>query len=174
MPLAVIAMLVISLLESTFVLPAHLAHDQNLFTRIIGIVFYVFKPLVFVLTWINRKACAGLEWLIERFYQPLLYYSLNNKVIVVCAMLLTGARLAPQSRFPMERPVIFLKKQQRICGKPSLKLIESFRNRRPRIFQADIHRWWVIFTKKLAQAEIHYGAQLALPTAATLRRYQFC
>ena len=87
MPLAVIAMLVISLLESTFVLPAHLAHDQNLFTRIIGIVFYVFKPLVFVLTWINRKACAGLEWLIERFYQPLLYYSLNNKVVVVCAML---------------------------------------------------------------------------------------
>ncbi len=87
MPLAVIAMLVISLLESTFVLPAHLAHDENLFTKTLGIVFYVFKPFIVVLTWINRKASGGLQWLIDCFYQPLLYYSLNNKLVVVCAML---------------------------------------------------------------------------------------
>ena len=33
MPLAVIGMLIISLLESTFVLPVHLSHDNNLFFR---------------------------------------------------------------------------------------------------------------------------------------------
>ncbi len=87
MPLAVIAMLVISLLESTFVLPAHLAHDDNLFTKIIGLVFYIFKPVVVVLAWVNQRASAGLAWVIDRLYSPLLYYCLNNKPVVVCSML---------------------------------------------------------------------------------------
>ena len=86
MPLAVIAMLVISLLESAFVLPAHLAHDENLFTKAIGSIFYVFKPLVWVLQWVNGKASGGLAWVIDRFYQPLLYFCLNYKPIVVSSM----------------------------------------------------------------------------------------
>ena len=82
MPLAVIAMLVISLAESTFVLPAHLAHDDNLFTRTLGHIFYIFKPLIHVLKFLNRWATAGLNFVIDRFYDPLLAFSLNFKPIV--------------------------------------------------------------------------------------------
>ena len=56
MPIAVIAMLVISLVESTFILPAHLAHDNNLFMRTLSSLFYLFRPLVWVLKSINQLA----------------------------------------------------------------------------------------------------------------------
>jgi len=88
MPLAVIAMLVISLLESTFVLPAHLAHDDNLLTKTLGLVFYIFKPLVFILQLLNRKATAGLAFVIDRLYDPLLALSLNYKPIVYGGIIL--------------------------------------------------------------------------------------
>ena len=52
MPLAVIGMLIISLLESTFVLPVHLSHD-NLFFRSLS---WLLSPLSFTL--------KGFNWLI--------------------------------------------------------------------------------------------------------------
>ena len=88
MPLAVIAMLVISLLESTFVLPAHLAHDDNLFTKTLGLIFYIFKPLIYVLKFLNRHATAGLTYVIERLYDPLLAFSLNFKPMAVSSLVL--------------------------------------------------------------------------------------
>ena len=108
MPVAVIAMLVISLIESAFILPSHLAHDDNLFMKIIGVVLYVFKPLVVVLAWLNKIAAAGMSGAIERWYQPLLRFSLHNKSIVlatVFAMMLFAGGLvysgiAPFSMFP--------------------------------------------------------------------------
>ena len=93
MPLAVIAMLVISLLESTFVLPAHLAHEDNLLTKTLGLVFYVFKPLVRLHGWVNRRASAGLEFVIEKLYQPVLYLALNFKVVVVALTLCSAILL---------------------------------------------------------------------------------
>lgn len=88
MPLAVIAMLVISLLESTFVLPAHLAHDDNLFTKTIGLVFYIFKPLISVLKVLNRIATSSLSFVIHRIYDPVLAFSLNFKPIVYACVIL--------------------------------------------------------------------------------------
>ena len=82
-PVAVIAMLVISLVESTFILPAHLAHENNLFMRMIGATLYVFKPLIVVFKKVNGWAAVFTEWSINRFYQPLLFWSLNNKRIVL-------------------------------------------------------------------------------------------
>ena len=93
MPLAVIAMLVISLLESTFVLPAHLAHEDNLVTKTLGVVFYVFKPLIRIHGWINRRAIAGLDFVIDKLYQPALYLALNFKVYVVAMMICSAILL---------------------------------------------------------------------------------
>ena len=88
MPLAVIAMLVISLLESAFVLPAHLAHDDNLFTKTLGIVFYIFKPLIGILNFLNRMATRGLNFIIDKLYSPLLALCLNFKLVVYCLIAL--------------------------------------------------------------------------------------
>ena len=87
MPVVVIAMLAISLVESTFILPAHLAHDNNLFMRFVGLVFYALKPFTLVLTAINKAASQSMNLAIEKFYQPLLYWSLRHKPIVLSAVL---------------------------------------------------------------------------------------
>ena len=87
MPVVVIAMLAISLIESTFILPSHLAHDNNLFMRFIGLVFYALKPLAGVLAAINRTASGSMNWAIENFYQPLLRWSLTNKPIVLASVM---------------------------------------------------------------------------------------
>jgi len=101
-------MLVISLFESAFILPSHLAHDDNLFMRIVGVVLYVFKPLIFCATWLNKKAAAGMAGTIENLYQPLLRFSLHNKSIVLASVLammffavgLIMSGIAPFSMFP--------------------------------------------------------------------------
>ena len=104
MPVAVIAMLVISLIESTFILPAHLAHENNLFMKMIGLVLYVFKPLISVFKIVNKSASSMMDWAIEKFYQPLLFWSLRNKRIVlatVTAGLLFSAGLVASGIAPM-------------------------------------------------------------------------
>ncbi len=108
MPVAVIAMLVISLIESTFILPSHLAHQNNLFMRIVGLVLYVFKPLTYVLTTVNHYASSLLDWGVQRFYQPVLIWSLHNKpvviatafaILLICGGMVLGG-LAPFGFFP--------------------------------------------------------------------------
>ena len=108
MPLAVIAMLFISLVESMFILPAHLAHDQNLFMRLIAIVFYVFKPLIWLFTKLNTIASGAMEKTISNFYVPALQFCLNNRSITLASGLafgilcagLVAAGLAPVKLFP--------------------------------------------------------------------------
>ena len=87
MPVAVIAMLVISLIESTFILPAHLSHDKNLFMRAMGVIFYVFKPLLKVFEKVNRFSSRGMELTIDYLYEPLLAWSLRHKSIVISTVL---------------------------------------------------------------------------------------
>ena len=94
MPVAVIAMLIISLFESMFILPAHLAHENNLFLRVTGIALYIFKPLLWVFEWVNRKAATGLNFVIERLYQPLLGFCLVNKPIVLATLFTSAALVA--------------------------------------------------------------------------------
>ncbi len=90
MPIAVIAMLIISLIESTFILPAHLSHDNNLFLRLVGLVLYVFKPLVAVHSFVNRRATAAMDWCINSAYGPLLKWSLRNKLATLSGALMFG------------------------------------------------------------------------------------
>lgn len=108
MPVAVIAMLVISLIESTFILPAHLAHENNLFIRMVGVCLYIFKPLTYVHRAVNRRASGAMQWCIDRLYAPALKWSLRNKPVVlsiaasflmVCVGLVIG-EIAPFGFFP--------------------------------------------------------------------------
>ena len=86
MPVAVVAMLVISLIESTFILPSHLAHENNLFLKVMGTLFFVFTPLTWVLKRINVSASKLMDLAVRRFYQPLLHWSLHNKRIVLAVV----------------------------------------------------------------------------------------
>ncbi|GAB5442475.1 MAG: efflux RND transporter permease subunit [Fuerstiella sp.] len=71
LPLAVIAMLIISLVESTFILPCHLAHGK--------------KEPFFLTAALNRGTNRFLEFFIERFYSPLVRFSVRNPAITVSA-----------------------------------------------------------------------------------------
>ena len=78
MPLAVIAMLAISLFESVFILPCHLAHGDSLVFRILGFLFY---PLRFVVTFFNRVnkfTAKMLNRFIEKIYLPILRWSVSH------------------------------------------------------------------------------------------------
>ena len=83
MPLAVIAMLVISLVESTFILPCHLSHDRNLFLAAIGHVLYPMKPIAWLFSWLNQRTSRLLSFLISRTYLPSLEWSIRRPVLVV-------------------------------------------------------------------------------------------
>ncbi len=83
MPMAIIAMLMVSLIECVTVLPCHLSHKESLLFRIIGIVFYAFKWLLIPATWINRVATYLLEGFISRIYLPSLHWCLSNRIVVV-------------------------------------------------------------------------------------------
>lgn len=83
MPLAVIAMLIISLLESAFILPCHLAHENNLFIRGLRFFFHPVRFLNTIFEWINKQASAGMTWFIEKVYLPTLRWSLGNRVVII-------------------------------------------------------------------------------------------
>ncbi len=83
LPVAVIAMLVISLLESTFILPCHLAHTHHKFFGVIGTVFYLLRPIGWLLHAINGRMEHWLDTLIQRAYQPSLRWAVRHASIVV-------------------------------------------------------------------------------------------
>ncbi len=84
MPIAVIAMLVISLLESAFILPCHLAHENKGFFRVLGIVLYPLRPFRATFMLLNRRASALMEYVISRLYIPFLSWALRHKTTVLC------------------------------------------------------------------------------------------
>lgn len=108
MPLAVIAMLLLSLFEALLILPGHLAHPQNFFLKIVTTCLYVFKPLVVVVEYLNRKVAFWLEKFILTVYRPALLWSLANRRIatavglamLIASMGLIAGGLAPFGFFP--------------------------------------------------------------------------
>lgn len=82
-PFAVIAMLIISLWESTFVLPCHLAHSHSGFFRFASIITYPLRPFMLLLSWINAHASDAMEWFAKRVYVPVLHFCLRNPVLPI-------------------------------------------------------------------------------------------
>ena len=86
MPAAMIAMLLISLVESMFILPCHLGHEVRI-PRTIRFAFgYLFLPFAAV-EWVTRRinwlSDSGLRHLRDSFYIPTLRMALRQPLIVV-------------------------------------------------------------------------------------------
>ncbi|SMP68260.1 Multidrug efflux pump subunit AcrB [Neorhodopirellula lusitana] len=82
-PFAVIAMLIISLWESTFVLPCHLAHSHAGFFRLASMLMYPLRPFMLLLLWINGHASDAMEWFAEHIYVPTLHFGIRNPVLPI-------------------------------------------------------------------------------------------
>lgn len=91
-PFAVIAMLVVSLLESTFVLPCHLAHSHTGFFRFVSVILYPLRPVGLGLTWLSGWTSWAMELTSNRIYAPILKFVVRYPSIpisVAVMMLLT-------------------------------------------------------------------------------------
>src|SRR6056297_3521875 len=82
-PFAVIAMLVISLWESIFVLPTHLAHKHTAFFRFLSVVAYPLRPFGLTLTWLSNHTGSAMEWVSNRVYAPMLKFSLKHPLVPI-------------------------------------------------------------------------------------------
>lgn len=87
MPVAVISMLTISLIESTFVLPCHLAHRDGLVFRVLGVVLYPLRPLNALFAWINVQTHHAVHWVTGHYYLPLMGWCIRHPGIVIAACL---------------------------------------------------------------------------------------
>ncbi len=87
MPFAFISTLMMSLAESTLVLPGHLAHEKNLVFTIIGVVLYPLRPLLVVVAWLQRACDHGLKWFVKSVYSPFLDLCLDNRLSTLAAAL---------------------------------------------------------------------------------------
>jgi multidrug efflux pump subunit AcrB len=93
MPFAVISTLLVSLAESTLVLPGHLAHEKNLVFTIFGIVLYPLRLLLPAVGLLQRACDHGLKWFVRQVYAPTLELALDHRlsVLALAACLLLGA-----------------------------------------------------------------------------------
>jgi hydrophobic/amphiphilic exporter-1 (mainly G- bacteria), HAE1 family len=87
LPVTIIAMLAISLFESTFILPGHLAHEESTFYRVIGFVLYPLKPVVWFFNWLNKHSGILLDRFIESVYIKIVEFLFRFPAIVVSVAL---------------------------------------------------------------------------------------
>ena len=85
MPFAFISTLLMSLLESTFVLPGHLSHKGNLVFVILGFVLAPLKPLLAVVAWLQRGCDRVLKWFVKHAYAPVLEAALSHRMTTLAA-----------------------------------------------------------------------------------------
>lgn len=83
LPVTIIAMLAISLFESTFILPGHLAHADGTFYRVVGFVLYPLKPIVWIFNWLNEHSGKLLDRFIESVYLKIVRFLFRFPAIVV-------------------------------------------------------------------------------------------
>ncbi|MEW4490344.1 efflux RND transporter permease subunit [Thalassoglobus sp. JC818] len=104
LPLAVIAMLVISLLESVTILPCHLAHGSD-------------KPF-FLTAGLTQFTNRVLDFIIKSFYTPTVRFCLANTLItvsiaitiVICSVTLVANGTVPSVFFPkLDAPEVIAK-----------------------------------------------------------------
>ncbi len=108
MPVAVIAMLIISLVEAAFILPCHLGHRDSLIFTVLGVVLYPFRFLARAIHALHAHADAGIVAFINGPYKRLLTRALHRTSIVYASMLgllmiaigFIGSGIVPWNIFP--------------------------------------------------------------------------
>jgi len=83
MPAAIIAILLVSLLECLTILPCHLAHRNRRFFQILSVVFYVFRPLLWIAQKLNAVSTGILNRFTEKVYTPSLAWCLKNRSVAI-------------------------------------------------------------------------------------------
>ncbi len=83
MPAAIIAILLVSLLECLTILPCHLAHSNKRFFQTIGVVFYIFRPLLWIAQKLNTVSTGALHRFMQGVYTPSLAWCLNNRSVAI-------------------------------------------------------------------------------------------
>ncbi len=84
-PFAVIAMLVISLWESIFVLPCHLSHSHSAFFRFLTVLTYPLRPFGLALNWLSEHSGRAMDWVCQRLYMPALKFSIKHPPVPIAA-----------------------------------------------------------------------------------------
>ena len=84
-PFAVIAMLAISLVESIFILPCHLAHRDSLVFTVLSVMLFPLRFIARVFQRLNQLTSRLLSTIINRFYLPSLSWSLRNRYTTLSA-----------------------------------------------------------------------------------------
>jgi HAE1 family hydrophobic/amphiphilic exporter-1 len=83
LPMAVIATLIISVLETTFTLPTHLAHEGNLLIGFLAWLLAPFRWLATALKRINEWTEFILDRFTERYYTPIVSRLLHLPALVI-------------------------------------------------------------------------------------------
>lgn len=83
LPVTIIAMLAISLFESTFILPGHLAHEDSTFYRTVNAALYPLKPVVWFFNWLNEHSGRLLDRFVEAVYLRIVRFLFRYPAIVV-------------------------------------------------------------------------------------------
>ena len=113
-PLMVISVLAFSLIESFFILPAHLGHKSGFAARLLTklrikpFFDFLWWPFGLVIGWLQARVAEGLAWNIRALYQPSVAFAIRWRyasLAVALAMLMMGvglvrSGLVPFSFFP--------------------------------------------------------------------------
>jgi len=108
MPVAIIAMLVISLIEAATALPSHLSSGdskkaKSLPAKIMGMLSAPFRPLGNALDALSHRCGKGLDWVGDNLYYPMLKFALSYPLFAVAvglAMLLITFGMVRSGRIP--------------------------------------------------------------------------
>jgi multidrug efflux pump subunit AcrB len=92
MPVAIIAMLFISLIESSLILPAHLAHKRGAALTVIETILWPFRWVGWILHYGNQATTAALSWFTAGPYRRMVRFAVDYPLLVVsfCFALLMG------------------------------------------------------------------------------------
>ena len=82
-PIAVIAMLLISLTEAMLILPCHLSHTDSWIFHFFGIVLFPLRGLAVLFGWLNHHVDNFLDRFIRERYVPFVRWSIHNSILVM-------------------------------------------------------------------------------------------
>ncbi len=92
-PLMVISVLAFSLIESFFILPAHLGHEGGFLRRLLTklriqpVLDFLWYPFGTVIGWLQDRVAAALAWNIRSLYRPVVAFAIRWRYATMAAAL---------------------------------------------------------------------------------------